>query len=333
VNQPSDTASHTPGPPPITLVVYRELRIGMVVIMVMLGAAVIIDAISAGRFQMALSEYYFTSAHSVFIAALLALSTLFFIYKGRSDTEDAFLTLAGVSTFTAALVPQVRPDVFNPNGLPEDYKFENVILPNIWAVVVALVLGWLLALVQYRLTHTKQTRSRGGTLSLYFLRLVVTLGLIVLVIPRFRDGFINHAHGVAGTLMILAFIVTVLCAAYVAGPEEEPESPRRRRFQRIYRVIAVVMLVTLVVVVTLHIARPSWVGKDLWIIVLETTLILEFAAYWVVQSIELWDTPDPRDRLPEKARSGLPKGRTKRGLRGLKDELAQARKDGLRQLL
>jgi amino acid transporter len=282
---------------------------------------------------MALSEYYFTSAHSVFIAALLALSTLFFIYKGRSDTEDAFLTLAGVSTFTAALVPQGRPDVFNPNGLPEDYKFENVILPNIWAVVVALVLGWLLALVQYRLTHTKQTRSRGGTLSLYFLRLVVTLGLIVLVIPRFRYGFINHAHGVAGTLMILAFIATVLCAAYVAGPEEEPESPRRRRFQRIYRVIAVVMLVTLVVVVTLHIARPSWVGKDLWIIVLETTLILEFAAYWVVQSIELWDTPDPRDRLPEKARSGLPKGRTKRGLRGLKDELAQARKDGFRQLL
>jgi hypothetical protein len=282
---------------------------------------------------MALSEYYFTSAHSVFIAALLALSTLFFIYKGRSDTEDAFLTLAGVCTFTAALVPQVRPYVFNPNGLPTDYKFENVILPNIWAVVVALVLGWLLALVQYRLTHTKQTRSRGGTLSLYFLRLVVTLGLIALVVPHFRDGFIKHAHGVAGTLMILAFIATVLCAAYVAGPEEESESPRRHRFQRIYRVIAVVMLVTLVAVVTLHIARPNWVGKDFWIIVLESTLILEFAAYWVVQSIELWDTPDPRDRLPKDARPGLPEGRTKRGLRGLKDELAQARKDGLRQLL
>jgi hypothetical protein len=296
----------------------------MAVIMVMLGAAVIIDRIAAGHWQRALSEYYYTSAHSVFIAALLALSTLFFIYKGRSDTEDAFLTLAGVCTFTAALVPQIRPEVFAKNGLPKEYKVEAVVVPNVSAVIAALVLGWVLAMAQYRLTHTAQARSAGGTLALYFLRLIVALGLIALLFCQ--DGFIKHAHGVAGTLMILAFIATVLCTAYVAGPEEESESPRRHRYQRIYRVIAVVMLVTLVAVVTLHIVRPNWVGKDLWIIVLETTLILEFAAYWVVQSIELWDTPDPRDRLPEDARSGLPEGRTKRGLRGLKDELVQARK-------
>lgn len=330
MNQPCDTGSSSQQPTPIPLVVYRELRIGMVVIMVMLGAGVIIDRISAPHWQMALSEYFYTSAHGVFIGALLALTTLFFVYKGRSDTEDAFLTLAGVCTFTAALVPQVPPEVFPQKGLPKDFKVENFVLPNVWSVVVALVLGWALALLQYRLTHSQQTRSPGGRLALYFLRLVVAVGLIALLvawrIPSFQPLFVKSAHGVAGTLMIFSFIVTVLCAADIAGREQESESPHRHRYRCIYRVIAVLMLVTLIAVVILHLVlKDNW---RLWIIALESVLTLEFAAYWVVQSIELWDSPDPRERLPEHARPPLPEGRTKRDLRGLKDELVQARQDG-----
>ena len=164
MNQPSDTDSSGPQPTPIPLVVYRELRIGMVVIMAMLGAAVVMDWWSAaGRFQSALSEYFYTSAHGVFIGALLAPTTLFFVYKGRTDTEDAFLTLAGICTFTAALVPQIRPKVFGPHGLPKDYNVDDVVLPNVGSVVVALFLGWAVALLQYRLTHSQQTRTPGGT--------------------------------------------------------------------------------------------------------------------------------------------------------------------------
>jgi hypothetical protein len=106
------SASHSPRPTPITLAVYRELRVGMVVIMVMLAAALVIDRRSATQWQSTLSAYYYTSAHCIFIAALLALSTLFFIYRGSSDTEDALSTLAGVGTLIAALVPQNRPDPF-----------------------------------------------------------------------------------------------------------------------------------------------------------------------------------------------------------------------------
>ena len=90
--------------------------------------------------------------------------------------------------------------------------------------------------------------------------------------------------------------------------------------------IAVGMLVTLIAVVTVHIVRPDWMDER-WIIVLESALILEFAAYWVVQTIELWDTPDRRERLPEGLRNRLAKGRTQRGLAGLKSELAEARKE------
>jgi hypothetical protein len=64
-------------------------------------------------------------------------------------------------------------------------------------------------------------------------------------------------------------------------------------------VIAVLMLVTLIAVVIAQLVRPHWMG-DLWLIVLETALILEFAGYWVVQTIELWNTPYRRERLPRR---------------------------------
>jgi hypothetical protein len=326
VNQSSDTASHSPRPTPITLAIYRDLRVGVVVTMVMLAAAIVVERILATGWQSALSEYYYTSAHSIFIAALLGLATLAFVYRGSSDTEDALLTLAGVAALIAALVPQVRPKLYTRPGLelPAEYKVESLVQPNVSAVVIALVLGWLLTMWQHRRNRGQQTRSPGGTLALYLLRLIVVVGLIALFF--FRDKFNEYAHGVAGTVMLLAFIATVSCAAYVV--EREKESPHRHRYRGFYRMIAVVMLVTLIAVVTLHIARPDWLRNDLWwIIVLESALILEFAAYWVVQTIELWNTADRRERLPEDARKRLAEGRTKSGLTGMKFELAKARKD------
>jgi hypothetical protein len=316
------SASHSPRPTPITLAVYRELRVGMVVIMVMLAAALVIDRRSATQWQSTLSAYYYTSAHCIFIAALLALSTLFFIYRGSSDTEDALLTLAGVGTLIAALVPQNRPDPFRESFLPKDYNVVPVIQWNILAVVVALFLGWSLMWWLHGRNDTQPIRSAGGTVSLNFLRLIVLLGLIALA--GFPDWFQNHAHGAAGVLMVSAFIVTVIHAAYLAGQEDELKSPQRHRYQLIYSVIAVLMLVTLITVVTLHLG-----GSDS-VIVLESLLILEFAAYWVVQTIELWDSPDRRERLPEDARKRLAEGRKTRGLRGLKSELFEARTDETR---
>ncbi len=328
----------SPRPTPITLAIFRDLRVGMVVIMVMLAAALVIDTISAKHPQSTLSAYYYTSAHCIFIAALLALSTLFFVYRGSSDTEDALLTLAGVGALVAALVPQGRPspeggaarlsgvfaDAFDDAAvqesfLPQDYNVEPIIQRNVWAVVLALVLGWLLLWWLHGRNDTRPIRSAGGTLSLWLLRLIVLLGLIALAL--FPDWFKNHAHGGAGVLMVSAFIVTVIHAAYLAGQEDELKSPKRHRYQKIYSVIAVLMLAFLIAVVTLHVVRPDWWRKDLEIIFLESVLILLFAAYWVVQTIELWDFPDRRERLPEAARDRLAQGRTNPGLKGLKSEL------------
>ena len=56
------------------------------------------------------------------------------------------------------------------------------------------------------------------------------------------------------------------------------------------------MLATLIAVVPVHLVHPRWLGVH-WGLVAEVALILEFAAYWVVQTIDLWKTPDRSGRL------------------------------------
>jgi hypothetical protein len=222
----------------------------------------------------------------------------------------------------AALVPQDwPPSVYGDHDLPRDYKADPVVLPNMWAVVVALVLGWLLTLRQYRHTNSRQTRSAGGTLTLYLLRLIVTVALIALAFCP--DTFKKYAHGAAGTLMLTAFIATVFCTAYLTRHEEKSGPSSRHLHTRFYRVMAAVMLGTLIAVVALHLSR-DWLG-GLWILVLETLLILEFALYWAVQTIDLWDTPDLSGRLSKDAQERLAQKRKKPGLRGLASEVLEAR--------
>ncbi|WP_142279214.1 hypothetical protein [Mycobacterium arosiense] len=263
--------------------------------MVMVAAGVIIEKISAPCWQSALSTYYYTSAHGIVIAALLALGTLFIIYKGSTDTEDVLLTLAGVSALTAAIVPQSRPDDLCPGraNLPLDFDgtAKAAVLPNVWAVAIALGLGYLViwAVMLYQWSRGRPPRKRrpGGIASLCIFWLIMVFGLIALIF--FRDAFKEYAHGAAAILMLSSFIATTFCTAYVVGREDPSQSAHQRSYQRVYWAIAWLMLVTLIAVLWVEFSRG--LGGH-WGLVAEAALILEFAAYWVVQTIDLWRTPD-----------------------------------------
>lgn len=299
MSPPSGTGG--PGLPrtPITLAIYRDLRLGMVVLMVMLAAGVIIERASAPCWQSAISTYYYTSAHSIVIAALLALGTLFIIYRGSSDTEDVLLTLAGVAALTAAIVPQKRPqppDVLcpGPANLPTDYDalLRAAVLPNVWAVAIALGLGyaviWSVMINRWlRDRHCPHKRGCVAKVSLYVFWLTMAVGLLALIF--FPDKFLEYAHGAAAVLLIAAFIATTFCTAYVVGREDPSKSAHQRGYKRIYWGIAWLMLATSIAVLWVHHTRG--LGGH-WGLVAEVALLLEFAAYWVVQTIDLWRTPD-----------------------------------------
>lgn len=279
----------------MTLAIYRDLRVAMVVLMVMVVAGVLIEKRSAPCWQSALSTYYYTSAHSIVIAALLALGTLFIIYRGSTDTEDVLLTLAGVSALTAAIVPQSRPDDLcpGPANLPLDFDdtAKASILPNVWAAAIALGLGylviWSVMLYQWKRGRPPRKRRLGAIVSLCVFWLIMALGLIALLF--FPGTFKKCAHGAAAILMLSAFIATTFCTAYVVGRENPSKSAHQRGYKRIYWAIAWLMLATLIAVLWVNFSRG--LGGH-WGLLAEVALILEFAAYWVVQTIDLWRTPD-----------------------------------------
>src|SRR5689334_24995118 len=125
---------NNPKPTPITLAIFRDVRVGMVIVTLMVFVAIVFEQLSATCWQFALSAYYYTSAHSILIAALLALGALFIMYKGSNDTEDVLLNLAGVSALMIAMVPQGRPSpLCGKNDLPP--QFVPAIQPNVSTIV------------------------------------------------------------------------------------------------------------------------------------------------------------------------------------------------------
>ena len=304
---------------PTTLAVYRNLRIGLAITAVMLTASIIIQSTYMRRpgkdcWQGVLSEYFYTSAHSVFVAALLGLATLFFVYRGSSDTENALLTLAGVAALTAALVPQGKSYIklCTPLFVPDDLEVATVIKPNLVAVVAALAAAWVITLFQHLYDRraengekVRQKKSPGGNWARCVLRLVVVVGLIALCTPKF-DSRRDFVHGAAGVLLLSSFIATVFATAVVASREKH--SPRGGTFHRIckgfYWVWAVVMLLTFFGILAVHFKWPIYFG-DRWGTYVEGAVLAEFCVYWLVQTFDLWDDPDRRSRLSAKDQNRL----------------------------
>jgi hypothetical protein len=326
MKMPGDTTSHTRD---ITLDTYRYLRGGMAVMIVMLGAAVIGERLTATCWQTSISAYYFTTAHSTFIAALCALGVQFIVYKGSSDTEDVLLTFAGILAFIVAMVPTTRPVLLcGRYGLPAEYEVKHAITNNVWAVVIALVIARVVSWWLYRRTNTARPKSVWGTVSVYINRAVMALGLVALVF--FRNWFDSNAHGVAAVIMFLAIIATVVTTAFLVSRQDDAKSPHRHLYYMLYQGIAAAMIVTLIAVVVLHFALDSW---NHWVIVVETALILEFTVYWVVQTIELWRTPNRFELLPEADQPRLAQRRRTRGPAGLLPEVVEATRPPVRERL
>jgi hypothetical protein len=326
MNMPDDTATH---PRDITLDTYRYLRGGMAVMIVMLGAAVIGERLTATCWQTSISAYYFTTAHSVFVAALCALGVQFIVYKGSSDTEDVLLTLAGMLAFIVAMVPTTRPLLFcGRYGLPAEYDVKHAITNNVWAVVIALAIARVASWWLYRRTNTTAPKSVLGTVSMYISRAMMALGLVALIF--LRNWFDANAHGVAAVIMFLAIIVTVVTTAFLVSRQDDAKSPHRHLYYVAYQGIAAAMIVTLTAVVVLHFALDSW---NHWVIVVETALIFEFTVYWIIQTIELWRTPSRFELIPEADQPRLVQRRRTRGPAGLLPEVVEATRPPVRERL
>ena len=266
----------------VVLDTYRYLRAGMLVWVLMLAVAVGLQvAASHGCFETSISAYYYTAAHSAFVAAVFALGVCLIVYKGGSDTEDVLLNLSGMLAFVVAMVPLPghQANCTGP-GMPVQMSISPAIHNNIAAVLCALGVATLAAFVVYRKARSAQTVYPSGWLARTLLW--VFAAVITVTFLRAPGVFAQFAHPVSAIAMFGVIILVVVINAIQAHNEA---NPREHRISAVAYAAVALMMAGTVVAALLGVL----VGYTYWILVAEIALIAEFATYWTLQTVDLWN--------------------------------------------
>ncbi|HZA09132.1 diphosphate--fructose-6-phosphate 1-phosphotransferase [Mycobacterium sp.] len=283
---------------------YRYLRLGLFALVAFLFASIVETWISEKCLQGSISAYFYTTTHAVFIASLCAIGICLIVYQGSTPTENALLDFSGFLAFIVALVP-IKNNSTCGAGLPTNGDWNGAVDNNVRALLIAVAIGigtyWTIKILQPLKSSeplgepsgiTPAEPPPGGVSG--FLRwglptlLLVFLITGVVIFFACPDQFKASAHGVAASVMFVAFILVAVHYAYYAAKGMHPRrsSPQvAMRFAGIYAALAVIMVVTLLAAIVLHFAgHPSHLR-----FFAEALLSVEFAIFWIVQTCDMWD--------------------------------------------
>jgi len=274
---------------------YRYLRVAMVLLVLLLSAAVVLQIFGADPdcWQRSVSAYYYTPARAVFVASLCAIGACLVVYRGNTDAEDVALNASGLLAFVVAFVPTQVDDTCPASNVPTPAELDAAVNNNVWALIVG---GAALTAVSWFLRVRTAPDERGGSLSVWPL-VASSVGVVVLpfVFVRWHDAVRDHGHDVAAIALFAGIVVVVAMNALGLAAQSDGGTPVARRVANRYTVVGVAMVGTFVGVLVAHWAVPSFLQ---WLFWLEALLIAEFAAYWVLQTVELWNVVE-RTEAPE----------------------------------
>ncbi|MCU1344507.1 MAG: uncharacterized protein JWL70_773 [Acidimicrobiia bacterium] len=277
---------------------YRHIRIGMVVAAFALGVSVLYEHFtSADRWsklcwQGSISAYYWTPAHSVFVGALTAIGLSMIVLTTYGPYENMFLNLAGTMALLVALIPPARPGRCAASR-PVDLSVGFDVANNVFAFFLgaAAALATTLALVS--VVHKTPPMAGQAQRKAWQVQVVVQAGVLFgLAIWHFvvKHGFQSFAHPASAVLMFVFIFIVVVINAHKATVSDS--------FRTLYALVqwfmvgSVALLLGVKGIVSL--GSRSW---DHYILLIEIAMIISFAAFWSLQTAELW-----------KAKAGLPAG-------------------------
>ena len=212
--------------------------------------------------------------------------------------EDVVLNGSG---FLPSSWPSCRPRwtrPARPATSPRRPSSTTAVTNNVWALFVA---GVALVGVSWFLRARTAPEERGGSLSLWPL-VVSSAALAVLpaVLVQWHDAVRDHGHDVAAIAAVRrdrrrGRDERLGLARHSAGAGRVSRTAANR-----YSAIGLAMLVSFAGLLVAHWANP---GFHQWLFWLEALLIVEFAVFWVMQTVELWhvvqrnDSPRPSPGL------------------------------------
>jgi len=266
---------------------YRYLRSSMVLLVVALAASVVVEWWQAGHdcFQTSISAYYYTPAQAVFVGTLIAIGVCMVVLKGKPESEDTLLNIAGMLAPLVALVPTPYEENCFSVRL-DDTEMRANVANNVSALIVVGAAGFAVTLWLW----LRSARERRHLVGLLVSGAVLVVGTIVFCAAR--EFFLERAHYIAAVGM---FAMIVWVAFLNARGSAEVG---RQGYRKVYLSVSVLMAVSIVVGVLLGLA-----GVAHAVLITEILLIALFVAFWVTQTRDLWHFGD-RAELERAAERG-----------------------------
>ncbi|MFT4084560.1 MAG: hypothetical protein QM638_18440 [Nocardioides sp.] len=248
---------------------YRYVRLILLALLLALAISVAAETVRTG-WQTSISAYYYTAAGPVFIAVLCCVGACLVALRGLTDAEDVCLNLAGISAPMVAFVP--TPEL---GRAPDEPAIANSAL----TYLVVLAVGYLVVLVAVvrRRSHGGPAPTLWSVLGLISIPAAWVVGVVWILVDR--DSFATHAHALAAVFTFLPFVGVVLLNTDwgVRVLAWQPAAKGSRYDVGYWSVLAAMALAAVVFA-----ALWSW---DYALLGLEISLLLLFAAFWVLQSI------------------------------------------------
>ncbi len=308
---------------------HHYLRIALALIVVALFVAIGVEiAASGGTWLPSISAFFYTPAHDVFVASLIAASVALAALAGRG-IETVFLDIAAVFAPLVALVPTgisaatlgsitgraeaavTSPCDGNGNCLPAGYlgAIDNGVVTYMIVVVAVVIVA--VAIRAKMLTRTWGDGRHARQLLTAFaapvigLLAVAGIGILAFASPvdtgfPFNGPFGLSVHLTATLLFFALFTaVPVTNAIRWIGGRRRGRAPYRTGYAVVYIAVPLLMLTDLVVL--LGIVQAGTAGPGVF--ACEAIALALFAIFWVVQTIQRWPEPNP-DYLRSAVRSG-----------------------------
>jgi dipeptide/tripeptide permease len=259
---------------------YRYLRLAMVTLIFLLAVSLAVEWWETGRscFQTSISAYYYTPVQAILVGVLISIGVCMIALKGNTGREDILLNVGGMLAPAVALVP--TPGAGDCRSVAASVQDTSAnIANNMTALFVTGAIGLLLAiglLVKDR--HRDRLSWWGAGVTF-----VVLVGGFIWFVS-YRAGFTEGAHYTAA-LALFACIIGVVGSNALRSRSDSRDPRKAKAFTIRYAAIAVGMLVSL-----LGMGLWKWlVGWDHAVLWIEGTLIVLFAAFWIIQTFEMWD--------------------------------------------
>ncbi len=274
-----------------TIKTYRYLRLAMLTLIAMLAASIGIEWWQAGRdcFQHSISGYYYTPVQAIFVSTLVAIGVCMVALKGNTEWEDILLNGGGMLAPVVGLVPTpgkgaCRSVPVTLRDTPADIANNMGALFFAGGLALAITLGIAVAARRAASGNSPGRKPWDHRQTLGQVLALLVLGGGFAWFSWNRAGFSKGAHYTAAIALFVCIIGVAILNA--KGFDRRRQGARRMKlpYANRYSFIAVGMVVS-----AIGMGLWKWlVGWDHAVLWIEGVLIGFFAAFWLIQTQELW---------------------------------------------